>query len=336
VLGDRPIGRDDDFFTLGGDSFKAVRVARTLDPGLPVRAVFRHPTVASLAAHLASGAAAADRGRYLHRLTPEGGPAGIALVCVPYGGGNAVAYQPLADALGPGFTLWSVDLPGHDLADDRPPAPIGEVVAACAEEVRDRVTGPVALYGQCAGTAATLLLARRLEELGVPVVATFMGAALPDRDPDASWRMLTERSEDDLLQHMRRLGGFDGALADDDVAGILRVVRHDLVEMVRTYLNERDLRARGAEPPRLSGPVHCVVGDLDPATEGYDERYLDWGRYGSGTTLSVVPGGGHYFCKHQPAEVAAVVAARLAETTGAGAPRPAAARGTAAVEGARS
>ncbi|WP_158088765.1 non-ribosomal peptide synthetase [Thermoactinospora rubra] len=306
VLGRTEINRGDDFFALGGDSFKAVRVARLIDPGLPVIAVFRHPTVAALAAHLATRSEEGE-GDMLHRLTPERDQVEVNLICVPYGGGNAVAYQPLADALPERFALWSVDLPGHDLADPRPLAPITEVAARCAEEIRDRVAGPVALYGQCAGTAATLLLARRLEDLGVPVLATFMGAALPDPDPEASMKMLTERSQDDLLAHMRRLGGFDGALADDDIAGILRVVRHDLTEMLQVYLAERD-----GPPPKLSGPIHCLVGSADPATEGYETRYLDWARYGAAATLSVIEGGGHYFCKHQPDAVAGIVAERLA------------------------
>ncbi|MCD0447744.1 amino acid adenylation domain-containing protein [Actinocorallia sp. API 0066] len=299
VLGLEVIDRNGDFFALGGDSFKAVRAARLLDDGLSVVSIFKHPTVAALAAHLDEGGARDDR--FLHLLSPTA-DAPLTLVCVPYGGGNAVAYQPLADALGTSAALWAVDLPGHDLSDARPLAGIEEAMPACAAEVRERITGPVALYGQCAGTAATLLLGRALEDLGVEVTATFMGAAIPDPDPEAAWRLLTESDQDDLHAHMRRLGGFDGALADDDVTAILRVVRHDLTEMVALYRKEA-----GTPPVTLTGPVHCLVGDDDPATEGYPERYADWGRYGAGASLSVIAGGGHYFCKHRPGEVAEVV-----------------------------
>ncbi|QKG19908.1 non-ribosomal peptide synthetase [Actinomadura verrucosospora] len=301
VLGIAEIDRDGDFFALGGDSFKAVRAARLLGGGISVMTVFRHPTVAALAERLGTGAAPA----FVHLLSPSA-DAPFTLVCVPYGGGNAVAYQPLADAFGGACAVWSVDLPGHDPADARPLRGIAETMRECAAEVRDRIPGPVVLYGQCAGTAATLLLGRALEDLGVEVTATFMGAALPDDDPETSWRTLTEHDQDALLAHMRRLGGFDGALAEEDVAAILRVVRHDLTEMVGLY------RAEAGRPPRrLAGPVHCVVGDQDPATAGHRERFGAWGRYGTGTSLSVVPGGGHYFCKHLPDEVAAIIRRRL-------------------------
>jgi amino acid adenylation domain-containing protein len=310
ILGLPECNRTDDFFALGGDSFKAVRLARAMGVRLPVVEVFRNPTIAALAEHLATGVV--EHG-LLQRLTPERPTASVGLVCVPYGGGNAIAYQPLADRLGEHFSLWSLDLPGHDLSDPSDLEPVPDVVTRCAEQIRDSVDKPVALYGQCAGTAATIELARRLEEIGVPVLGVFLGAAMPDNDPQRSWRMVVDGTESQLFDHMRRLGGFDGALSDDDVNDILRVVRHDLAEAVRFYLREQDNPGRP-----LSCPVHSVVGDDDPATEGYTGRYRDWERYGCGVSLSVVHGGGHYFSKHQPGAVADIVTRRLFGATALG------------------
>nr|WSY54834.1 amino acid adenylation domain-containing protein [Streptomyces sp. NBC_00886] len=59
------VGLDDDFFTLGGHSLRATRligkVRRALGTEVPIRAVFDHPTVARLAAHVGSGAKARPR-----------------------------------------------------------------------------------------------------------------------------------------------------------------------------------------------------------------------------------------------------------------------------------
>ena len=56
VLHISPIGRDDDFFDLGGDSLKAIEfvsLAHTEGVYMAVQAVFDHPTVRRLAAHIA-------------------------------------------------------------------------------------------------------------------------------------------------------------------------------------------------------------------------------------------------------------------------------------------
>ncbi|MBF0153441.1 MAG: amino acid adenylation domain-containing protein [Magnetococcales bacterium] len=57
VLNHPSIGLFDDFFALGGDSIKAIQVVAALgDLGLETKDLFLHPTIASLAAALASGA----------------------------------------------------------------------------------------------------------------------------------------------------------------------------------------------------------------------------------------------------------------------------------------
>ncbi|MGA5467197.1 amino acid adenylation domain-containing protein, partial [Mycobacterium sp. NPDC050041] len=62
VLGVGPVGVDDSFFDLGGDSLSAMRVIaavnKALDVGLPVRVLFEAPTVADLATRVGT----ADRG----------------------------------------------------------------------------------------------------------------------------------------------------------------------------------------------------------------------------------------------------------------------------------
>ncbi|WP_067541354.1 condensation domain-containing protein [Nocardia crassostreae] len=74
VLGIEQVWRDDDFFALGGNSLIATRVVARLGAALhtavPVRALFDAPTVAELAALIASGAAS-GRPRLGPRPRPE-------------------------------------------------------------------------------------------------------------------------------------------------------------------------------------------------------------------------------------------------------------------------
>jgi acyl carrier protein len=66
VLGVEEVGVEDNFFDLGGDSLLLMRVytrlGDTLKPGLTTVDLFRHPTVRSLAEHLAGAGGAADAG----------------------------------------------------------------------------------------------------------------------------------------------------------------------------------------------------------------------------------------------------------------------------------
>jgi acyl carrier protein len=87
VLGLRAIGRDDNFFDLGGDSFRAVKLhfeLRTrLGHDLPLTDIFRFPTVRLLAGHLDRCAApdgvvqsGLDRGRARRMRRIRGGDSG--------------------------------------------------------------------------------------------------------------------------------------------------------------------------------------------------------------------------------------------------------------------
>lgn len=59
ILGGPRIGRDSDFFALGGDSFAAMRIVQCIDPQLPVTELFASPTVKGLAARLRERAGSA-------------------------------------------------------------------------------------------------------------------------------------------------------------------------------------------------------------------------------------------------------------------------------------
>ena len=172
VLGLPDVGPDDGFFDLGGDSLRAVRLVAELTKateGVQVRVmdVFQHPTVRELAAFVDAGQAGPHS--LLYELT---GPVPaaervISYVCVPYGGGTATVFQPLADALPAGHSLYAVAIPGNDLGVEEDKPSVDELARLCVEEILGRVTGPVVLYGHCAiGGTLAVELARRLEAAG--------------------------------------------------------------------------------------------------------------------------------------------------------------------------
>ncbi|MFE6867288.1 amino acid adenylation domain-containing protein [Kitasatospora sp. NPDC057692] len=339
------IGIDDDFFALGGDSFRAVRAVRAIDPALRVIDLFTRPTVRELAAFLDAAEAGGPDGerRLLHRLAgpPPGRLPTVTVVCVPYGGGSAASYGPLATELAaavPGAAVLAVELPGHDPArPDEPLLPltvlIDRVVAELAEAAGRAPGGrggPVAVYGHCVGSAAAAELALRLEAEGVPVAGllvggSFPGARLPGRL--STWlrtrfpatRWTSDRAYRDFL---RTLGGLDedGDAEASEAAQrtMLRALRHDVDQAQGWFTGE--LTGPGAR--RLRAPVLCVIGERDRSTELYEERFAEWGAFADRVELATIPRAGHYFLKHQAAALAALVGERLGAWAGGRLPEP--------------
>ncbi|WP_328952934.1 non-ribosomal peptide synthetase [Kitasatospora purpeofusca] len=350
------IGIDDDFFALGGDSFRAVRAVRAIDPTLRVIDLFTRPTVRELAAFLDAAEAGGPDGerRLLHRLAgpPPGRLPTVTVVCVPYGGGSAAAYGPLATELAtaiPGAAVLAVELPGHDSArPDEPLLPltalIDRVVAELAEPALVTGPGPVVVYGHCVGSAAATELALRLEAEGVPVTGllvggSFPGARLPGRL--STWlrgkfpatRWTSDRAYRDFL---RTLGGIDddgdatgnsdgdgngngnGEAADAAQRTMLRALRHDVDQAQGWFTGE----LTRPDARRLRAPVLCVIGERDRSTELYEERFAEWGAFADRVELATLPRAGHYFLKHQAAQLAALVGERLGAWSGGLLPEP--------------
>jgi amino acid adenylation domain-containing protein len=314
VLGLQRVSAASDFFDLGGHSLLAVQVVarlrRALDGSRPVSVMdlFEHPTARGLAELIGAGA---DRRRgLLYRLTPPG-PATRTLVCVPYGGGSAVVYQPLADALPEDVALYSVAIPGHDLGLAEEPRPFAEVAAECVAEIMETVRGPLVVYGHCGvGGALTVEIARRLEAGGREVDAVYLGGlfpfARPTRGPVGLWARLTRggrlRGDRGQLNWLTGMGADLSGLTVEQVAFIVRNMRHDAREAEDYFTRLVD---EGADT--LRAPIISVVGERDPSTEFHRERYTEWHCLSMRTAVVVLDEAGHYFLKYRAAELAEIV-----------------------------
>jgi amino acid adenylation domain-containing protein len=306
------LGIDDDFFALGGDSFAAVRAVRATSSTLRVIDLFTRPTVRRLAEYL--DATVPPSGRLLHRLRTAASPTAT-MVCVPYGGGSAAVFQPLAAALPEDFAVLATEIPGHDAArPDEPQIPLPELVDQLAKEVLDTVTGPIILYGHCVGSAAVVALSQRLEAAGRDVRGVIVGGSFPTaRLPGrlATWanrilplqRWASDRLYRDIL---RATGGLIDDMDEAATAAALRGMRHDALE-ARTWFSA----ALSHPGPPLTAPLLCVVGERDRATELHQERYAEWSTFAERVDLATIPGGDHYFLRSHATELAALIVERV-------------------------
>ncbi|MGW8793959.1 non-ribosomal peptide synthetase [Streptomyces althioticus] len=307
------IGRADNFFELGGTSLAAVRLLVQLDRVLSLKDLVAHPVLADL------GAVLDERGRggepvaaqvLLQPLANARHPHRT-LVCFPYAGGNAVNFRSLAAELErDGIAVLGVELPGHDFAGgDEPMADVPEIARRVRDEITERVTTPVLLWGHCAGAAAALETARLLQEAGRPVERVFVGALLLE-DTEALRAEMADVSDADTRDLLNRLRADNAYVELDelkperaDVVG--RAYRHDVLTANSHLIRIRE----DSGSHRIDAPVDVVVARDDASTARIDERHGDWKLVSDRVTLHELGQGGHYFVSTRPADTAALVRA---------------------------
>ncbi|MGW0551543.1 non-ribosomal peptide synthetase [Streptomyces altiplanensis] len=313
------IGRDDDFFALGGTSLAAVRLMVKLDRLVSLRELVANPVLRDLAAVIdaaaaghggvAAGAGPAGSESLLQQLSAPDDGTRATLVCFPYAGGNAVNFQLLARELAPqGIAVSAVELPGHDIS--RPDEPLEDVAAIARRVVRELPDGPVMLWGHCAGGTYAIEAARLLEIAGRPADRVFIGALLLE-DPAELHRESTEVTALTNREITARLRG-DSVYVELDMFKAERseqvghAYRHDVCSTNDYLLSLQDT----PRPPRLTTPVEVVVTADDPTTREPQQRYKLWEQAAGSVALYSFDEGGHYFVRTRAPDVAALVAAR--------------------------
>jgi amino acid adenylation domain-containing protein len=303
------LGVDDDFFDLGGHSMLATQVVARIGKAghqVGVMDLFQHRTIRELAAFM--GSASDGPRRLLHELTKPVAAPTVSYLCFPYGGGSAIVYQPLADALPDGCSLYSVAIPGHDVGLSEEAVPFEELVERLAGEILERVGGPLAVYGHCGvGNALAVAVARRLEEAGRELEAVYIGAIFPFARIKGAVgtvraRLEKLRSNRYYTNWLKGMGVDVGELDPAQADRIITNMRADGRAAEEYFSGLLD-----AHVAKLRAPIVSVVGSEDPITDYYAERYREWEFLTDTTAVVVLDRAGHFFLRYRAAELAEVL-----------------------------
>ena len=172
LLQRRPIGVDEDFFEIGGESVLAMsllaRVAEETSYPLPAGGSLQARTIAKLAELLREGVDP-ETWSPLVPIQPNGSRAPF--YCVHPGGGNVLCYLQLSRRLGEDQPFFGLQAPGVDGICE--PLTSVEAMAECyLKAIREHQPhGPYHLGGWSVGGVIAYEMARRLEQAGEEVDA---------------------------------------------------------------------------------------------------------------------------------------------------------------------
>jgi amino acid adenylation domain-containing protein len=177
-LGIHPIGVTDNFFDLGVNSIVAATlfaaIEQDLGDGLPLGAIFRAPTIETLAKLIEDGESS-SRWTSLIPIQPQGSRTPI--FCIHGGAGTILHLARLARALGPEQPFYGLQSRG--LYGGSPPLRTVEKMAThyLSEMRQVHPGGPWLLGGYCFGSLVAFEIAQRLVAEGeeVRLLATFNG-----------------------------------------------------------------------------------------------------------------------------------------------------------------
>lgn len=239
--------------------------------------------------------------------TPRPAPgARLRLVCLPFAGGGAAVYRPLALGFGPDVEVSALQLPGRE---QRFREPLLRSIAAMTDDALAAIAPfqdrPLVLFGHSMGAIIAYETARRLAARGGPQPAGVIvsGRAAPGAPRPSA--VLAHRFDDDgFIAHLRDLNGTpDEVLAEPELMQIvLPILRADF-EAIETW--------RPPETPTpLACPVLALAGDRDP--DAGPDAMAGWRDFAAGDFEAETFAGDHFFVTAAPDAVSARIARWLA------------------------
>lgn len=315
ILGIDQIGVRSDFFDLGGDSFKAVRAVRQIDSALSVLDLLRNPTIKQLAKFLDNDDIE-NRELITEIRKARNDTDLLNIICIPHGGGSGIIYHSMTKSLPENFSLHVVNLPGHEISNpDDNLLPLNIVAKKCIDEITEKITGPIAIYAQCLGGALAIAIADLLRKSDIQLEVLFLGANFPSpRLPGKFFNVWSKILPNDRIMSnsayrdmLLSFGAIEDDMDEKEIEFMIKALRHDVREAEEYYTKCYSDESY----EKFNIPITCIFGEMDRTTEFFRERVLEWEYFSESVDMSVIPGAGHFFQKHQADTVIEIIKEKI-------------------------
>ena len=278
VLKNDEVSLDDSFFDLGGDSFDAIRLLHELNLDIKVIDIFKNPSVDSLFEVIEKGDI--DHNVLIRLNSDEVATKEIAIVVIPYGGGDVSVYKKFSDLI--------TSIPVYGVDTNKIGTTTDEVFKEAVEELADQIISmgfqEVILYGHCAGSALALYLEKVLNSK--IEVKLFLAASVPISYPYNAMLEFQKTTDGEWEDYLHEIGGLNG-LNSNEISRMLKKGRHDHIISILSF--SCILRDRNKSKATL------VFGTCDPVTSNLEKIVEEWEKYISISNVVQIPNAGHYF-----------------------------------------
>jgi len=200
LFGRHPIGVQENFFQIGGNSLLAVRlfarIEKSLSKNLPPVSLIQHPTIRELASLLQTG----EEEEQWSALVPiRASGESLPLFCVHAGGGHVFFYNALAHHMGADQPVYAIQPVGLDGVASYHESIEEMATHYVAEIKRVQPTGPYALLGTCFSNSVCFEMAKQLKNSGEEIaLLAIIDSAVHD------WTFVAPPT---FLQKVQRLPG---------------------------------------------------------------------------------------------------------------------------------
>ncbi|MEU1339855.1 thioesterase domain-containing protein [Streptomyces sp. NPDC005827] len=234
---------------------------------------------------------------------PPSPAAALRMFCLPYAGKGASLYRQWWEASDRRIEFVPVQLPGRENRfRERLVHNLRELVASLAADIAPHTERPYALFGYCMGASIAFELAHQLSDLTGhrPEHLVVAGGTPPHLQRAVSSEK--QRTDEELMTELRRLGGTPTAALDDErlLAFALPVLRADW-SVVDGYSYR--------PTPALDVPITVLGSTLDPDVPTDELR--QWEHHTNADTRVHVFPGDHFFVDRFPDEVRGLLVSEL-------------------------
>lgn len=234
----------------------------------------------------------AKKSPWIQNLTPREDPS-VRLICLPFAGASATAYNALSAALPESVEALSVRYPGRPGNREEPLiADVGELADRIAEQLAPWLGPPLAVFGHSFGSVVAFEVTRRLEAAGNgPSHLVVSGR----RSPSDGLGAYTPGSDAEIVAELKELGGIPAKLFTRPkfLKPVLDVVKNDY-RANSGYLADPEAK--------VACPVSFLLAESDPYVAGGGEQ--GWRRHTSAGFHVVEFPGGHFFLNDHVTAVA--------------------------------